>query len=98
LLLFGFGNIIPRSGSHLSFPVEFGAAYTGAPTINVSLNGTACTTTGCANFATNTQAQTFLKQEVYDLNEDLKKFPFYPIFSIGVAYHFYTNPHHGPAN
>lgn len=96
MLLFGFGNIIPRSGSHFSFPVEFGAAYTGAPQMSVSLNGTACTKDGCANFGTNTQAQTFLKQEVNDLNSDLRSFPFYPIVSIGVAYHFYSSSHHAP--
>jgi hypothetical protein len=88
MLLFGFGNIIPRNGRHLSFPVEFGAAYTGAAQINVNLAGTACTPQGCANFATNVQAQTYLKQEVHDLNEDLKKFPVFPIVSFGVAYHF----------
>jgi len=88
LLLFGFGNIIPRNGSRLSFPIEFGAAYTGAPVISVALNGTACTTEGCVNFAGNTQAQTYLQQEVHNLNEDLKKWPVFPIVSIGVAYHF----------
>ena len=88
MLLLGFGNIIPRSGRQLTFPIEFGAAYTGAPQINVNLAGTACTPQGCANFATNAQAQTYLKQEVHDLNEDLKKFPVFPIVSFGVAYHF----------
>jgi hypothetical protein len=88
MLLIGFGNIIPRSGRHLSVPFEIGAAYTGTPQISVALNGTACTTNGCANFASNAQAQTFLKQEIYDLNEDLKRLPVYPIVSLGLAYHF----------
>jgi hypothetical protein len=88
LLLFGFGNIIPRTGRHFSVPVEFGAAYTGAPQINVALDGTACTTQGCVAFASDAQAQASLKQEVHNLNEDLKRVPFYPILSMGVAYHF----------
>jgi hypothetical protein len=88
MLLLGFGNIIPRTYRHISFPVEFGAAYTGAPQISVALNGTACTTEGCVNFAGNAQAQTFLKQEVYNLNEDLKRYPVFPIVSLGVAYRF----------
>ncbi|MEO6806963.1 MAG: hypothetical protein ABI286_01425 [Edaphobacter sp.] len=88
MLLFGFGNIIPRSGRHLSFPIEFGAAYTGAGQISVKLVGTACTPQGCANFATNVEAQNHLKQEVHDLNEDLKRFPIFPIVSFGIAYHF----------
>jgi hypothetical protein len=88
MLLLGFGNIIPRSGKHLSFPVEFGAAYTGAPQISVALNGSACTPQGCVSFAANKEAQDSLKQEVYLLNEDLKRVPVYPIVSVGVAYHF----------
>jgi hypothetical protein len=88
MLLLGFGNIIPRSGRHLSLPVEFGAAYTGAPQIGVTLSGTACAQQGCVNFAQNQQAQTNLKAEIYKLNEDLKRVPVYPILSMGVAYHF----------
>jgi hypothetical protein len=88
MLLVGYGNIIPRAGRHLSVPFEIGAAYTGAPQISVALNGTACTTDGCVNFATNSQAQNYLKQEINILNEDLKKFPVFPILSLGVAYHF----------
>jgi hypothetical protein len=88
MLLFGFGNIIPRTGRHFSVPLEFGAAYTGAPQIQVALDGTACTTQGCVAFASNAEAQAALKQEVYNLNEDLKCVPFYPIFSVGLAYHF----------
>jgi len=88
MVLFGFSNIIPRTGRHFSVPVEFGAAYTGAPQINVALGGTACTTQGCVAFASNAEAQAALKQEVYNLNEDLKRVPFYPILSVGLAYHF----------
>jgi hypothetical protein len=88
LLLLGYGNILPRSGRHLSVPLEIGAAYTGAPVIAVSLNGTACTTQGCVNFVSNQEAQTYLKQEVHNLNEDLKRYPVFPIVSLGVAYRF----------
>jgi hypothetical protein len=88
MLLIGFGNIIPRSGRRLSVPFEFGVAYTGAPKISVALNGTACTTDGCVNFSQNAQAQTFLKQEIYNLNEDLKRYPVFPIVSLGLAYRF----------
>jgi len=88
MLLLGFGNSIPRNGRHLSFPVEFGAAYTGAAQINVALSGTACAQGGCVNFAQNQGAQTNLKAEIYNLNEDLKRVPVYPIVSMGVAYHF----------
>ena len=88
MLMMGFGNILPQSGRHFSVPFEIGAAYTGAPTINVNLNGTACTTDGCVSFATNPDAQSSLRQEVSSINETLKRIPVYPIVSLGVAYHF----------
>jgi hypothetical protein len=88
LLLFGYGNLLPRSGEHLSLPVEVGVAYTGAPLISVALNGTACVTDGCVNFSQNADAQKFLKQEMNILNEDLKHYPVFPIVSVGLAYRF----------
>ncbi len=88
LLMVGFGNIIPRTGRRFSVPFEIGAAYTGSPRIDVNLNGTACTTDGCVNFASNAEAQASLKQEIYDINEDLKRIPVYPIVSLGFAYRF----------
>jgi hypothetical protein len=88
MVLFGFKNTVPHTSEHLTIPVEFGFAYTGAPKINVVLDGTACTTEGCFSFDSNTDAQKFLKQEVQNLNNDLRYFPLYPIFSIGVALHF----------
>jgi hypothetical protein len=88
LFLFGYGNLLPRSGGHLSLPIEAGVAYTGAAQINVVLNGTACVTNGCVNFAQNADAQKFLKQEIQILNEDLKHYPVFPIVSLGLAYRF----------
>jgi hypothetical protein len=88
MLLLGFGNILPRSTRRLSIPVELGVAYTSAPTINVNLTGIACTNQGCTSFATNSEAQASLTQEIQKINEDLKKVPVYPILSLGVAYHF----------
>jgi hypothetical protein len=88
LLLFGYGNLLPRSGEHLSLPIEVGVAYTGAPLINVALNGTACVADGCVNFSQSADAQKFLKQEIQILNEDLKHYPVYPIATVGLAYRF----------
>jgi hypothetical protein len=88
MLLLGFGNVLPRNSRRLSIPVELGVAYTGAPTINVNLTGTACTNLGCTSFATNSEARASLTQEIKKINEDLKRVPIYPILSLGVAYHF----------
>jgi len=88
MLLIGYGNILPRSNHRLSFPIEIGAAYTGVPQIAVNLNGTACTTNGCLRFSGNSSSQSYVKQEVDVLNEGLKRYPYFPIVSMGVAYHF----------
>lgn len=88
MVLFGFRNTVPHTSGHLTIPVEFGVAYTGAPKINVALNGTACSTDGCFSFDSNADAQKFLKQEVQNLNDDLRYLPVYPILSVGVALHF----------
>lgn len=88
MLLVGFGNLLPRSGRHLSIPFELGAAYTGQAAINVSLSGTTCTTEGCFDAATDPRTQTALRQELSDINKDLKPYPFYPIISLGVGYRF----------
>jgi hypothetical protein len=88
MLLLGVGNVLPRNGRHFSVPFEFGAAYTGAPVLNVNLIGSACTTQGCVSFANNAEAQASLKQEIQTLNEDLKRISVYPILSLGLAYHF----------
>ena len=88
LLLLGYGNLLPRTGQHLSLPIEVGVAYSGAPLIDVSLNGTACVTDGCVNFSQNADAQKFLKQEIQILNEDLKHYPVFPIVTVGLAYRF----------
>ena len=87
MLLIGYGNMLPRSG-HLSLPVEVGFAYTGAPVINLNLNGTACVTNGCVTFSQSTDAQGSLKQEIQILNDDLKHYAVFPIVSVGLAYRF----------
>jgi hypothetical protein len=88
LVLVGLGNIIPRSGRHLSFPFEIGIAYSGAPKLNLNLSGTICTTDGCVNLVQNPQAVDSLKQEINNLNKNLSAYPVFPILSMGAAYHF----------
>jgi hypothetical protein len=88
MLLAGFGDIIPRSGRHLSIPMEFGFALTGAPRIKVDLNGTACTTQGCFDIQKDPDSQKGLVDEVAKLNGNLGKIAVYPIVSVGCAYRF----------
>jgi hypothetical protein len=92
----GWGNMIPRTGGHWSFPFEFGAAFTGVPTVNVALSGYACTNqadapsggASCVNMATNSFAQTNLTTQVNKWKSDLNPLQVYPILSFGVTYSF----------
>ena len=91
MITFGFRNLLFRKdegSGRLSFPVEFGAAYSGAAKIDVTLNGTACTLDGCFTFAQNAEAQDSLKAEIKKLNNRLDNFPIYPIVSMGATYRF----------
>ena len=89
----GFGNMIPRSGKHFSVPFEIGFEYIGAPTITLSLTGTACqqgqpAAVGCQSISTDATTQANIRQEQLDLNSDLSPARFYPIASIGLSYKF----------
>ena len=88
LALLGFGNILPRSGRHLSMPFEFGGAYMKPPTINLKLIGTACTNQGCFDAATDPQVQANVVKEVTTLQSDIRFLQVYPIVSLGLACRF----------
>ncbi len=88
VLMFGFSNIIPRTGGHFSMPFEFGAAYTHAPVMAVDLAGTACTNQGCFNAGNDPDTQANLKREVNELNESVSKVPVFPIVTLGIAVRF----------
>lgn len=92
----GFGNYIPRSRRHWSFPTEFGVSFTGAAKIDVTMGGWVCTDkrqTQCANLAdpTNPITVTFnnnLQNQLAKWRRDAGKAPIFPIFSGGVMYSF----------
>ncbi|MDR3727671.1 MAG: hypothetical protein P4K86_11580 [Terracidiphilus sp.] len=87
----GWGNVIPRSCGHFSFPVEVGVAFIGTPAINVALvSGQACNAQGlnCVNVATDPTVQANLQAQVAKYKNDLDPLKTYPIVSFGVAYNF----------
>lgn len=87
----GWGNMIPRSGSHWSFPFEIGAAFTGAPTLNMALtSGEACDSNGlnCVNVASDPTVQANLQAQLTKYRNDLNPYQFYPIVSFGASYSF----------
>ncbi len=91
-LTIGWGNLIPRSGHHFSFPVEIGAAYIGDPKVSLNLAGTACYTdqgtTYCDNVATDPMIQANVTAEEQKLNKDAADARFFPILSLGFACRF----------
>ena len=94
----GWGNMIPRRGGHLSFPFEIGAAFIGAPSLNMALtSGQVCMdpagTTNCIDVAGNSQIQTNLEAQRAKYQNDVNPFRFYPIVSFGVAYSFNLTGH-----
>jgi hypothetical protein len=92
----GWGNTIPRSGRHWSFPGEVGVALTGAPSVSATLNGWACydqAQTECTNVASTTdtialQIQSDLAAQIAKWKNNLNPLKTYPIASFGVAYSF----------
>jgi len=87
----GWGNMISRRGKHWSFPFEIGAAFVGAPTINMVLtSGQACNAQGqnCVNVATDANVQSNLQAQLTKYRDDVKPFQYYPILSFGAAYSF----------
>ncbi|HZL50261.1 MAG TPA: hypothetical protein VFC37_04860 [Terracidiphilus sp.] len=87
----GWGNMIPRRGGHWSFPFEIGAAFVGAPTINMGLtSGQACDAQGqnCVNVATDPTVQANLQAQLVKYRNDVNPFQYYPIINFGAAYNF----------
>jgi hypothetical protein len=93
----GWGNTA-RGEHHFSFPVDVGAAFIGAPSVNIGLSGWACADqaqTECSNIAdpTNpiaTQLQSNLAAQIAKWTSDLNPLKTYPILSVGVAYSFHV--------
>lgn len=89
----GFGNLISRSGKHLSFPVEIGFYYVGQPTLKVAFTGSACDPTvpasiGCESVDQDSDFQKSLAAFKARNNNNLSYASFFPVFSTGVGYRF----------
>lgn len=88
----GYGNIIPRKGGHLSFPLELGVAMIGKPAVNIALTkGQVCDAQGlfCVDIATDATAQADLQRQVDKYKSDFDPLRTFPIFTFGVAYNFH---------
>lgn len=89
-LTVGFGNMIPRSGRHLSVPIELGFAYVGDPKVALNLAGTVCDPSGanCQTIASSPAVQANVTAQQAKLENDVSPAKVYPIFRLGLAYSF----------
>jgi hypothetical protein len=92
-LTVGWGNVIPRSGKHFSFPVELGFYYVGQPTLKVAFTGSACDRNqpagiGCQSVAADQSFQQSLTAFQARNNHNLSYAAFFPVLSTGIGYSF----------
>ena len=88
-LTMGWGNMLPRSGQHFSFPFELGVEYVGKPRLLLSLAGSECDPGGsCYPIEVDATTQSNLLQEQQTINEDIAPLRFYPILTTGISYRF----------
>jgi hypothetical protein len=94
-LSFGFGNIIPGSGKHFTFPVEAGFYYAGQPGLKVSFTGSACDpkqppAVGCQSVDQDPGFQQSLAAFIARNQHNLSYASYFPILSFGFGYAFYA--------
>jgi len=92
-LTFGLGNLIPRSGKHLSFPTEIGFYYVGQPTLKVGFTGSACdpsvpASIGCESVDNDPGFQASLAAFKVRNNNNLSYASFFPVISSGIGFRF----------
>jgi len=90
MVLFGFGNLLPRSQRHFSTNVDIGVAFQGSPNATLNLVGSTCATlsTGCAPISAQPTVQANVVAEQTKINKDLMPFRFYPVISMSFGYKF----------
>jgi hypothetical protein len=89
-LLFGFGNLLPRSPRHFSVTFDFGVVFQGPPKVTLNLNGSACNSQGnvCQDIRSNPVIQANIQSQQIKLNDSLAPFKYYPVVSLGFGYKF----------
>jgi hypothetical protein len=89
----GTGNVIPRTRSHLSIPLEVGFYYVGQPGLKVNFTGSACDPTvpaavGCESVDQDPGFQQNLTAFIARNKHNLSYASLFPIFSVGFGYAF----------
>jgi hypothetical protein len=86
-LTLGWANMFPRNGGHWSFPFELGVEFLHDPTLNINLQGTACSSQGCGSIDSPENQANIAAQE-QKTDSDIKPLHTFPILSFGVGYRF----------
>lgn len=90
MVLFGFGNLVPRSSRHFTLSTEFGVAYQGPPRVTLNFTGSACDPSGvfCRTISSDPTIQSNIISEQAKLNKSASPYRFYPVISFGFGYKF----------
>jgi hypothetical protein len=88
--LVGWGNLIPRTGRHLSVNFEIGAAFVGAPRSSLVLSGGACvpSTPLCVDTAYDPVILTNIAAEEKQINNGVSFLKVLPVVSAEIGYRF----------
>lgn len=91
-LLFGFGNLLPRSSRHFSINFDMGVMFTQKTAIGLNLAGNACTngsTGNCLPIATTPTIQSNLQAEQTKVNNTAGEYlKYWPVIRLGFGYKF----------
>ncbi len=90
MLLFGYGNFVPRSGRRITFNFDAGVAFQGSPDVKLNFTGSACQAynTNCIDAATDPTFLSHVAAEQQRLSNDATPFKYYPIIQFGIGYRF----------
>ena len=93
-IAFGWGNLVPRERyKHWSFPTELGFYYVGQPNLQVSFQGTACSTEpnggiSCDDVTKDPGFQSDLAKFIQRNRHNVSYGSLFPVLSFGVGYRF----------
>jgi hypothetical protein len=91
-VMFGFGNLLPRSARHFTLNFDAGVVFVRSPLIQLNLVGDACTgsaTLGCSPIATTSSVESNLMAEQTKLNTNAASYlKYWPVIRLGFGYKF----------
>jgi hypothetical protein len=86
-VMFGFGNLLPRSARHFTLNFDMGVVFVRSPLIQLNLVGNACTisaTAGCSPIATTPTVESNLMAEQTKLNNTAASYlKYWPVIRLG---------------